>query len=81
MCASIDRFIAECRERPRLAAEHIETIETALTRCFRATGTPKYLRLWTDIERCILRTGRSVQQRLEEMGRIADAFQEQVHDH
>ncbi len=79
-CASIDRFIAECRERsrvrPQFTAAHISSIEASLVAAQRAAEeSPKcFGTMWSCIETAITRTDWDVRAKIDELKLIGDTF-------
>jgi hypothetical protein len=86
-CASIDRFMGECREwarvRPAITPAHISFIEQALVNAHRAAAeSPNcFGTMWGCIETAITRSNWDVKAKLEEMGRIGDAFRAEFKRH
>jgi hypothetical protein len=72
-------FLHEFREfartRPKITAAHIEYVETALANaCHAASGSVDVLELWDGVRDVITRRDTPVKWRLEEMGRVAAAW-------
>ncbi len=77
----IVRFMDEIREvartHPQITEAHIEAVETALANGhYAAAESVELMQLWDDVRRVIMQRDKSVKERLTEMGRLAERFDE-----
>jgi hypothetical protein len=76
---AIENFLADVREerakvKPALLPQ-IGVIETALTNVYLAADSdPELQQFWDDLSLCITRPNRTVREKLNGMGEIADTF-------
>ena len=78
----IETFVAELRavlpSRPNLTEEHVAFIENLLVNAHHAAAhDPELLDLWDDLV-AVIRSDRTVKERLFEFGRIGELFDEQL---